>query len=148
MLFNYVMFRSANIHHLMTFLSRASCSDFDVCFLVFKKNAPIAIRNWQQTRNLFWLHLLMCFISKKITAVLFWDYQWSIIVQMRCELTKLSQQQIFQITIISNYQSVSVKRKSPPFIIKLKTFLTNKRKEALFCRKVLRKRRCLYFESP
>ena len=28
MLFNYVMFKSANIHHLMTFLSHASCSEF------------------------------------------------------------------------------------------------------------------------
>ena len=69
----------------------------------------------------FWLHLLMCFNSKEITAVLFWDYQYSMIVQIKCELTKLSQQQYFQ-----NYQSVSVKRKSPPFVTELKTFLTNK----------------------
>ena len=69
----------------------------------------------------FWLHLLMYFNSKEITAVLFWDYQYSMIVQIKCELTKLSQQQYFQ-----NYQSVSVKRKSPPFVTELKTFLTNK----------------------
>ena len=46
------------------------------------------------------------------------------IVQIRCELTKLIKQQIFQIK--NYYQSVSVMRKSPPFIIRLKTFLTNK----------------------
>ena len=32
--------------------------------------------------------------SKKITAVLFLDYQYSMTVQIRCELTKLSQQNI------------------------------------------------------
>ena len=92
---------SANIDHLTMFLSDASCLEFEVCLLVFKKNKPIAIRNWKQTRNFFWLRLLMCFNSKKITAVLFLDYQHSTIVQMRCKLTKLSQQQIFWITIIS-----------------------------------------------
>ena len=54
----------------------------------------------------------MCFNQKKITAVLFLDYQYSMIVQIRRELTKLNQQQIFQITIVSKYQSDSVKRKA------------------------------------
>ena len=43
------------------------------------------------------------------------------IVQIKCKLIKLSQQQQFQ-----NYQSVSVKRKSPPFVTELKTFITKK----------------------
>ena len=36
----------------------------------------------------------MCANSKKITAVLFLDYQYSMTVQIRCELAKLSQQNI------------------------------------------------------
>ena len=52
----------------------------------------------------------------------------------------------------NNYQSVDVTRRSPPFIIKLNTFLTNKEaskfQKPLFCCKAFRKRRCLYFYSP
>ena len=48
--------------------------------------------------------------SKKITAVLFLDYQYSMTVQIRCELTKLIQQQIFQITITINRSVLSVSR--------------------------------------
>ena len=36
-----MLFRATDIYHLMRFLSDASCTEFDVCFLVFKKNEPI-----------------------------------------------------------------------------------------------------------
>ena len=70
----------------------------------------------------------MCFHQKKITAVLFLDYQYSMSanktrINETLPTTNISNNNNFKII---NRTVLSVKRKSPPFIVKLKTFLTNK----------------------